>query len=111
MRNEEHQTSGRAEITEIRSVPAGGSDEEDVSSNGPEKEVSTILRQVHSEHPSKALPVVQSGSVCTPPPTKLGVPILEGSSTDESCSAYVARKWEQLGATHEFSTSSQGVVA
>ena len=62
MRNEEHQTSGRAEdVTEIRSVPAGGSDEEDVSSNGPEKEVSTILRQVHSEHPSKALPVVQSG--------------------------------------------------
>ena len=28
------------------------------------------------------------------------VAVVESSSADESCSAYITRKWEQLGETH-----------
>ena len=41
-------------------------------------------------------------------PTTSEIPHVESSSTDESCGAYIARKWEQLGCVSETGTSSQG---
>ena len=42
-------------------------------------------------------------------PTVSEMPNVNSSRTDESCGAYIARKWEQLGCTQEIGTSSQGV--
>ena len=46
-------------------------------------------------------------SVTTPSPA-CGFPNGESSSTDESCGAYIARKWEQLGVCNETCNHSQG---
>ena len=46
-------------------------------------------------------------STATTPEIAAGPPNVESSSTDESCGAYIARKWEQLGTSQEPCTSSQ----
>ena len=51
-------------------------------------------------------PITISNTEATPPAiTATGN--VESSSTDESCGAYIARKWEQLGCSQETGTSSQ----
>ena len=52
------------------------------------------------------VPVVLSTTAVTPPTTTETL-LVESSSTDESCGAYIARKWEQLGCVPETGTSSQ----
>ena len=52
------------------------------------------------------VPIVFPSTIITPPTTS-EVPHVESSSTDESCGAYIARKWEQLGCVSETGTSRQ----
>ena len=47
----------------------------------------------------------------TTPNPRTGATNVEGSSADESCSAYIARKWQQLGETQETPSSQHMTVS
>ena len=68
-----------------------------------------ILLQTRSGLANKGHQVGSSGSADTPPfaPNTLNA---DSSSTDESCSAYLAPKWEQLGDVPESKLLSQGTT-
>ena len=68
-----------------------------------------ILLQTRSGLVNKGHQIGPSGSAGTPPlaPITLNA---DSSSTDESCSAYLARKWEQLGDVPESNLLSQGTT-
>ena len=68
-----------------------------------------ILLQTRSGLVNKRLQVDPSGSAGIPP-LVTNTLNADSSSTDESCSAYLARKWEQLGDVPESNIHSQGTT-
>ena len=76
-----------------------------------ERETVTDASRVN-ETPDPSVEVAQGPSAVEPnavttPANAAGPPNAESSSTDESCGAFIARKWEQLGCAQEPCTSSQ----
>ena len=76
-------------------------------------EMEVVPEDAHRENEPRSglglvpeVPVVLSTTAITPPTTTETLHV-ESSSTDESCGAYIARKWEQLGCVPETGTSSQ----
>ena len=81
---------------------------EDAPSNSSDKESGPNLQQDHPGHSDVNLGTSHIASnINLPTPREINV---ESSSTDESCSAYIARKWEQLGDVCEASSSGQQLV-
>ena len=100
-----HRHEGSAEIPPVSLV----SDKEDVSSNRHENESDDVLLQSRTERVSEGLQVDPSGVTDTTPPAP-GTLNVESSSTDESYSAYIARKREQLGDVPEADIHSQRTI-
>ena len=80
-----------------------------MSSNRHVNESDDVLLQSRTERISEDLQIDPSGATGTPPPV-LGTLNVESSSTDESCSAYIARKWEQLEDVPEADIHSQRTI-
>ena len=66
----------------------------------------TYYCSTRTERISEGLQIHLSGATATLPPVS-GPLNVESSSTDKSCSAYIARKWEQLGDVPEANIYNQ----
>ena len=84
-------------------------EKEYAASNSCCKKAGSNLQQDHSRRNNVSLGTGQVVYDNTPLPVPSTLN-LESSSTDESCCAYIARKWEQLGDVPEVSSSGQQVV-
>ena len=83
--------------------PESDSSEEVVDVAHANAETEAANEHLHGENePNHNPQVVPEAPIVLPtttvtPPTTSEVPHVESSSNDESCGAYIARKWEQLG--------------
>ena len=67
----------------------------------------TGVQEMSQDESPQTLTAGQPEPTATPQ-SAIGITNMESSSTDESCGAYIARKWEQLGVTPEIGTQGPG---